>query len=147
MKIHYYREFKKHEYEINWDIKRKTKTARKSLDNGTWEFSSTWTEPRPKMNRFDADFPFTAIGFCFYTWSKITDFSRKIASNILQHLYITSSTNPWRTTTAKTSWENSLFLLVLSSPFYFVRDFTRAFLFIYFLIFKSLLYFCCYIFL
>ena len=147
MKIHYYREFKKHEYEINWDLKRKTKTARNSLDNGTWEFSSTWTEPRPKLNPFDADFPLTAIAFCFWIWSKMTDFSHKITSNILQHLYVTNSTYPWRTATTKTSWEYCLVLPVLSSPFHFVQGFTRAFLYIYLLISKSLLFFCCYIFL
>ena len=32
----------------NWDIKRKTKIARKLLDNETWDFSTTWSEPRLK---------------------------------------------------------------------------------------------------
>ena len=34
----YHRTTKKHSHDINWDIKRKTKTARKLLDNKTWDF-------------------------------------------------------------------------------------------------------------
>ena len=39
---------------INWDIKRKT--ARKLLDNETWDFNATLSEPRHKLNPFYADF-------------------------------------------------------------------------------------------
>ena len=67
-------------------LKKKTKTARKFLDTETWDFSATWSEPRPKLNPFHADFSFTSIIFRFCIWSKITDVSRKMTSNILQHL-------------------------------------------------------------
>ena len=92
----------------------KTKTARKLLDNETWDFSATWSEPRHKLNPFHADFPFTSVFFHFCIWSTITDVSCKMMSNILQHPYITSSTYPLRTTTAETSWGNSLFLVFTS---------------------------------
>ena len=46
----------------------------------------TCFETRPKLNPFHADFPFTSIIFRFCIWFKITDVSRKITSNILQHL-------------------------------------------------------------
>ena len=50
------------------------------------ETSATWSEPRAKLNPFHADFPFTSIIFRFCIWSKITDVSRKMTSDILQHL-------------------------------------------------------------
>ena len=38
-----------------------TKTMRALLDNEDWDFSATWSKPRPKFNPFHADFPFTTI--------------------------------------------------------------------------------------
>ena len=73
-------------HNISWDIKRKTKTARKLLDNQTGDFSATWSEPGPELNPFHSDFSFTSIIFCFCIWSKITGTSHKMMSNILQHL-------------------------------------------------------------
>ena len=85
-KNHYPRTTKRHSHDSNWDFKRKTKTAKKFLDNEAWDFSATWCESRPKLNPFHADFLFTSIIFCFCIWSKTTDVSRRMTSNILQHL-------------------------------------------------------------
>ena len=63
---------------------------------------------------------FTSIICRFCMWSKITDVSRKMMSNILQHLQITNPTYPLRTATAETNWEHSL-LLLLVSPFHLVQ--------------------------
>ena len=71
----------------------------------TWDFSATWSEPRPKLNPFHADFPLTSIIFVFCIWSKINNVSRKMTSDIIQHLQITNSTYHLRTGTAETSWE------------------------------------------
>ena len=65
--------------ELNWDIKRKTKTARKLMDNETWVSSATCFKPKPKLKPCYADFPFTAI-------IEEPDLSRKMLSNILQYL-------------------------------------------------------------
>ena len=46
----------------------------------------TWSEPRPKLNSFHADFLFTSIIFRFCIWFKIIDVSCKMTLNILQHL-------------------------------------------------------------
>ena len=78
---------------------------RKFLDNETWDFSTTWPEPRSKLNQFHADFLFTSITFCSCIWSKITEVSHKMTSNILQHLQITNLTYPLRTATAETSYK------------------------------------------
>ena len=74
---HYHRTTKKHSHGINWEIKRKTKTVRKLLDNETWDFSgATWSESRPKLNPLHADFPFFSVIFRFSIWSNVTDASR-----------------------------------------------------------------------
>ena len=49
-KIHFNRVTRKHNNSTNWDIKRKTKTARKVLDNETWDFSTTCSEPKTNLN-------------------------------------------------------------------------------------------------
>ena len=85
-KNNYQKTTKKHSHDINWDMKRKTKRVRKLLDNETWYFSAICSERRPKLNSFHADLLFTSIILCFYIWSKRTDVSRNITSNILQHL-------------------------------------------------------------
>ena len=48
---------------------------RKLPDNEIWDFSASWSKPRPKLNLFHAGFPFTftSIIFYFYIWTKITD--------------------------------------------------------------------------
>ena len=87
------------------------------------------------MNPFHADFPSTSIILHFCIWSKITDVSRRMTSNILQHLQITNSTYPLKMAMAETSWKNSLSLLVLS-PFYLVQPiyiyiYTNIYIYIY----------------
>ena len=74
----------------------------------TWDFSTTWSDPRPKLKPCDADVSAATIIFRFCIWSKKTD----VSHHILQHLYITNSSYLLRKTTAETSWENSSFLLV-----------------------------------
>ena len=55
------------------------------LDNETCDFSATWSEAR-QIESISYRLSFTSIIFRFCIWSKITDVSRKMTSDILQHL-------------------------------------------------------------
>ena len=92
---------------------RKTKTARKIFDDETWDFSANWSQPRPKLNRFLADFPFTSINFRFcmsvVKWRQISFSTWK---SQIRHIR-------WERPWLKLIGKNSLFLLVLS-PFHLV---------------------------
>ena len=116
-------------YDVNWDIGRKTKPAKKLLDNETWYFSATWYELRPKLNPFYADFPFTFIIFRFSIWSKTTDISCKI----------TNSTDLLSAAPAKTSWENSFaFTSIIPIQSRSTSIYTYMYIYIYIYIYKIL---------
>ena len=99
--IHHYRPTKKHTHTMKWGFNQKTQK--------TWDFSATWSDPRPKLKPCDADVSLATIIIRFCIWSIKTD----VSHHILQHLYITNFSYLLRKITAETSWENSSFLLVL----------------------------------
>ena len=86
---------------------------RNFLDNETWDFSATWSEPRSKLNPFYAEFPFTAIIVCFCIWSKSTDVSCKMTSNIFQHFIWKSQI--WHIPLELLRWR------LVGTPFHFTK--------------------------
>ena len=86
---------------------------RNFLDNETWDFSATWSEPRSKLNPFYAEFPFTAIIVRLCIWSKTTDVSCKMTSNIFQHFIWKSQI--WHIPLELLRWR------LVGTPFHFTK--------------------------